>query len=805
MATFFVRPMRRITLILAIGALGIAPPNARAAGNDEVVGQLKLIAREEAGSCERLLERAAAVVNRTWLDRPWIEVERELKAAGAAVDESAPEPYSHRAVLVSGAWNSGWGVKLDLYVDLMLLGGGHDADSFNPRVAWLNVGLTGKVSALAGEVRKQKWFGDGGVVPEGLASPVLADALDEFPILDTVDLSTPGEKEDSEAGGMQLPFGLTLQLDDRKGEWTRRRRIVFSANTKGLRGSGKRGQVEAYSRRDLGGRSALNSLAGDLKRLAVEKETSYQRLLWKATRLLREATLDRDWPEVAAALGLAARPMRNRFPGSGEHEVVFPIAADAFTTEAGQTMDLEIRFRTAFAVSRVAPTREVVAEAYVALRADVGKSRREVVDRGLLGEGTAAHLALARPETERWNDDFPIVARVTVSYKSSGYGDPQGDAGGFFVEPELVRTPGDASQGARPKFFFVSSLDPPQRDGRDFRVDDSAPFVPRDVLGDVAAHEGERWNKSAVSFSLTRKATAGKPDAMTAKPRAPGAADPPPAYGLGDLLALPPDTRAVRINSTDFYNDDLAVLGRFADLEVLDLEWADRISDASLERLPEFKKLRSVTIWGADGTGFRRLAGFAALRELNVVRAWQLTDEGINAIAELRQLTRLGLEPAERLTDRQLAELAKLAQLRELELSGAHYFDSATRAGAATVLQDLPSDEQPKWITEAGIDELAALERLSSIRFGETKLTDLAVDRMGRIGSLESIELQATVVTLAGLRTLSALPRLRRLTIESSNTISQADVAALKLKPPQGFEWEPLVPRKRGPFATASD
>src|SRR5262249_40158920 len=122
----------------------------------------------------------------------------------------------------------------------------------------------------------------------------------------------------------------------------------------------------------------------------------------------------------------------------------------------------------------------------------------------------------------------------------------------------------------------------------------------------------------------------------------------------------------------EVYDDDLAALTRFTDLEVLDLGDSPGITDRGLQQLGEHKKLKSLTLSGEvlSGSGFSHLRALPGFTSLTIHNCQRLTDEGIAAIAEIKQLTRLTLGWATALSDDQLAELTKLTALRELSVWG---------------------------------------------------------------------------------------------------------------------------------------
>src|SRR6185503_16201155 len=102
-------------------------------------------------------------------------------------------------------------------------------------------------------------------------------------------------------GGARSGYGLRLDFVGRQGEAARRRRLECYAYLADQPG-GKREPIRDWTTRDLAPQGAAASLADDLAGLLKEKETSYQRILWKATHLVERATLDRELKVVEQEL-----------------------------------------------------------------------------------------------------------------------------------------------------------------------------------------------------------------------------------------------------------------------------------------------------------------------------------------------------------------------------------------------------------------------------------------------------------------------------------------------------------------------
>jgi hypothetical protein len=80
---------------------------------------------------------------------------------------------------------------------------------------------------------------------------------------------------------------------------------------------------------------------------------------------------------------------------------------------------------------------------------------------------------------------------------------------------------------------------------------------------------------------------------------------------------------------------------------------------------------------------------------------------------------------------------------------------------------------------------LAALPRLKSIQFGSTRITGLALEHLGKMRTLEEIEIDETWLSYeAGFRHLKNLPILKSVTLKDV-VARESDIEKLKADHPQ--------------------
>jgi hypothetical protein len=174
-------------------------------------------------------------------------------------------------------------------------------------------------------------------------------------------------------------------------------------------------------------------------------------------------------------------------------------------------------------------------------------------------------------------------------------------------------------------------------------------------------------------------------------------------------------------------------------------------------------------------------AGFEALgRSRTIEYIWgrecpNLTGRGFAALAAMPSLKGLAVS-CERVEDEALAMLPRFPALAQLVAMGVR--DAGFRhVGACARLEHL-------WCmycrdtTDAATRHLTGLSHLKSYYAGMTGITDLSLQMLGRMATLERVELwEIAEITDAGLQALAALPRLRELSIGGSPRVTRAGVA----------------------------
>lgn len=242
-----------------------------------------------------------------------------------------------------------------------------------------------------------------------------------------------------------------------------------------------------------------------------------------------------------------------------------------------------------------------------------------------------------------------------------------------------------------------------------------------------------------------------------------------------------------------FSNAGLASLAGLDGVADLDLFW--HVTGITADGYAHLRQLPNLAVLGADGrlSDNAAMGHFAAIPKLRRLRAQETvaTDEGFEALARSRSLEGLWTRRQKStLTDRAYLALSEMPSLKRLGVSWQDAGQAAlARLPAFPALRELtPIDMQDDGFRHVGrcqdLERLtcmycretgdAATEHIAglSIRYyyaGLTQITDRSLEVLGRIQSLEQVEMyECLKITDAGLPFLAALPHLREVSIHGS-------------------------------------
>jgi hypothetical protein len=205
-----------------------------------------------------------------------------------------------------------------------------------------------------------------------------------------------------------------------------------------------------------------------------------------------------------------------------------------------------------------------------------------------------------------------------------------------------------------------------------------------------------------------------------------------------------------------------------------------------------------------DDGNLRLLAGLTGLQTLSF-NSSGFSDDGCQVLAGLTKLRSLALFHPSRsnaaFTGAGLVHLAGLPELENLTLAGANVGDAAL-AAIATLPRLKGLRLWHNIETAEGLKALSGMASLRRLTLGQrlagrpprpASLSDAALPGIARITGLEELTLQEARLSGEALLKLKELPNLRKLTVSQVDTPA-ADIAKLKAAlPTVAIEWKPLT------------
>jgi len=226
---------------------------------------------------------------------------------------------------------------------------------------------------------------------------------------------------------------------------------------------------------------------------------------------------------------------------------------------------------------------------------------------------------------------------------------------------------------------------------------------------------------------------------------------------------------------TAITSDGFEVLTRLPNLGSLGCD-GKLCDDEVMRHIASIPRLRKLRAQGSAATD----DGFIALsRSTSLERFWgrecpNLTGRGFVAFSKMPALKTLGVS-CKNVDDRALSSLPSFPSLRELtpiDVNDAGFRHVGQCARLERLLCMYCRDT-----TDIATEHIAGL-RLKSYYAGLTQITDRSLEILGRMLTLESIELYETKnVTDAGLASLAALPHLREIAVSAVPNVTLAGMA----------------------------
>jgi hypothetical protein len=248
-----------------------------------------------------------------------------------------------------------------------------------------------------------------------------------------------------------------------------------------------------------------------------------------------------------------------------------------------------------------------------------------------------------------------------------------------------------------------------------------------------------------------------------------------------------------------FTDQGLSALAGLDGLYQLGFFWhASAMTSAGLAALAALPHLGALGCEGAlcDDTAMRHIAAIPGLRTLHA-QGTVASDDGFVALSRSQSLESLWGRECPSLTGRGFEALADMPRLQKLSVSCKRVEDAALatlpRFPALTSLTTIDiSDDGFRHVgrcagmealscmycrdtTDVATGHLAGLSRLKTYYAGMTRITDVSLEVLARLSSLESLEFwQVAGITDAGVAQLTKLPQLRSLSINGSSKVTRA-------------------------------
>ena len=276
--------------------------------------------------------------------------------------------------------------------------------------------------------------------------------------------------------------------------------------------------------------------------------------------------------------------------------------------------------------------------------------------------------------------------------------------------------------------------------------------------------------------------------------------------GLEKLASLP-ILKKVAFGNTGINDAAAKALAAAKNLETLDLTSAS-VTDEGIAGFGAFTKLTSITLSDCKqmhGTTLSAWGSMATLRYLNL-HGCPLVADAFTSIAKFTQLTDLNLEGAAALNDETLAALAPLTkltrftawqsritgtgftafrgstELRSLNLNSATPISAEGLAAIAAAFPNLEGLQLGEGARLQGADfrPLAILKMLKNLEARIPTLDDAAMAEIANVSSLETLDVDFSAVTPAGITALKPLKNLTKLLVEACKNLGDSSIPAFK-------------------------
>jgi len=231
-----------------------------------------------------------------------------------------------------------------------------------------------------------------------------------------------------------------------------------------------------------------------------------------------------------------------------------------------------------------------------------------------------------------------------------------------------------------------------------------------------------------------------------------------------ELLAKLPQLESINLAYTKITDEGLERLEPLANVKVLDLYYAESVTDLGIAHLKHWKNLEYLNVRGTKVTStlFEHLANMPKLRFLDVGHS-RVNDDLFEALDNLPHLQHLSFG-GNKMSGVMLPLLKSYPALKSLSVSGSQRTDSGLWSVA---------------VGDFNVGQIAQIAKLEALDLGGTNLSDRGVAELARLKDLHTLDLRGTRVTGKGLAAIALLPQLRHLKLWQAKGIDDAAIPAL--------------------------
>jgi Leucine-rich repeat (LRR) protein len=234
---------------------------------------------------------------------------------------------------------------------------------------------------------------------------------------------------------------------------------------------------------------------------------------------------------------------------------------------------------------------------------------------------------------------------------------------------------------------------------------------------------------------------------------------------------------ALTINQAALTVDHMDALSQFTNCRSLTLEFTT-IENSSLRPLARLSHLRELNVTATEMSA-RDISSLSQLKDLATLDLSDsgLDDDGLEDVAELHGLRSLRIERCPAISDTGFMALGALSALENLEVSGGHI----SSQGFATVLA-MPKLQSLRAygvdVTDDVLSKLPELRELRRLALYMPHPANAAADvarkmlSIGRLASLEELEVSGIKQNAETLSTISHLAMLKKLVVRDSGLLS---------------------------------